>query len=278
MKKKFKIALIVYGIAVISFITYEGIVYYQDQMDLRNLDSLSSLVESVQSDAKTEETSSVKPTTQTDAIEPTHADVIKTVLPEYSELYKQNPDLAGWLKIPGTKLNYPVMYTPDQGDYYLYKDFSGQNSKHGLPFIDRRSQMDPRSTNILIHGHNMKDGTMFATLTRYQSQSFFENNPYIEFDTIYERGRYEVVSAFMTQIYPDDSSEFMYYQFIEASTESEFNEYVQNSIDLSLYDSGVIPEFGDELLTLSTCSYHVGDGRMVILARKIDEAKQGAID
>ncbi|MDD2533423.1 MAG: class B sortase [Eubacteriales bacterium] len=274
MKKNFKIALIVYAIAVVGFVGYELTVYLNYQNELKSIKNLSELIETMESTSVSSEPVETTPTIPSSTVGETKP---QEILPQYKALYEQNKDMIGWLKIEDSVVNYPIMFTPTDGDYYLYRDFEEKDSKHGLPFIDYRSNINPRSTNVLIHGHNMKDGTMFAALGKYQSKSYFENHKTIQFDTIYEPGEYEIFAAFMTQIYPDDSTEFMYYQFIQAGTQSEFNDYVQNALDLSIYDTKIIPEYGDELLTLSTCSYQVNDGRMVVVARRIVSNSKGAI-
>lgn len=279
VSKKFRIALAIYAVAVLSYVGYLLYGYIQSTQDRNNLRELSALVDAAQATTILPSESSVTETLASDPGEPveTTPEPVPQVLPHYLALYEQNPDLIGWIKIEDSEVNYPVMYTPQDPNHYLYRDFEGQDSKHGLPFVDYRSSLLPRTTNVLLHAHNMKDGSMFATLAKYQSRYYFETHPTVQFDTLYETGEYEIFAAFMTQVYPADAEEFMYYRFIQADTEAEFNDYVQNALDLSLYDTGIRPEFGDQLITLSTCSYHVGDGRMVVVARKKPAAENGAV-
>lgn len=275
MNKTFRATLIVYSLAVVSFAGYWGNSFYQDYRDRQKLADLAALQSAAASSLLSETIPSDKPVeneSRTISQEP-H---VKQILQQFAELYRQNSDFYAWIKIPDTPLDYPVMYTPNDGDYYLYRDFQGQDSKHGLPFIDYHASVDPRSTNLLLHGHNMKDGSMFATLAKYQSRAFFNEHPVIEFDTLYETGTYEIFATFLTEIFPDDGEDFRYYQFINADTEAEFNDYVENALRLSLYDTKIRPAFGDQLLTLSTCSYQVSDGRMVVVARKIEPSLPGA--
>lgn len=268
MTKKFRIALALYAVAVLAYVGYLLYGYIQSTQDRNNLRDLSAMVDSAQA-------TTTLPV-ETTATEPLTSEPLETapepplqVLPQYLALSEQNPDLIGWIKIEDSEVNYPVMYTPEDGDYYLYRDFERKDSKHGLPFVDFRSSIVPRTTNILIHAHNMKDGSMFSTLGKYYSRSYYEKHPIVQFDTIYETGEYEIFAVFMSQVFSDDSKEFMYYQFIQADEENEFNEYVEQALALSLYDTGIRPEFGDQLITLSTCSYHIDDGRMVVIARKV---------
>lgn len=257
----------VYLLAVLGFVFYYAYTQYQAYLAKTNLQNLATLMTPVAETTQPTTDKSESDNAQlTDPSEPYEG---KSILPQFATLFQINPDFYAWLKIEGTQLDYPVMYTPADGDYYLYRDFQKKDSKYGLPFIDYHASVIPRSTNLLIHGHNMKDGSMFATLAKYQSRAFFDEHPIVEFDTLYETGDYEIFAAFLTEIFPDDGEDFLYYQFINADTEAEFNDYVENALRLSLYDTKIRPTFGDELLTLSTCSYQVSDGRMVVVARKI---------
>jgi len=279
MTKKFRIAVALYAVAVLAYVGYLLYGYIQSTQDRNNLRELSALVDAAQTaTTQPSEPASTQPLPSDPGLPAeTTPEPLPQVLPQYQALYEQNPDLIGWIKIEDSEVNYPVMYTPHDPNYYLYRDFEGKDSKHGLPFVDYRSSLVPRTTNVLLHAHNMKDGSMFATLAKYQSRYYFETHPVVQFDTLYETGEYEIFAAFMTQVYPAEAEEFMYYRFIQAETEAEFNDYVQNALELSLYDTGIRPEYGDQLITLSTCSYHVGDGRMVIVARKKPAPEHGAV-
>ena len=201
------------------------------------------------------------------------ADGELTILKKYKKLYEKNNDIAGWLKIDDTTIDYPVMYTPGDNEYYLHLDFDKNWSDPGTPFIDENCRpFDNRTTNVLIYGHNMKSGIMFRELLQYEDKDFCKSHNIIKFDTIYETGRYEVVGAFRAEIYPsDDTDHFHYYEFFDAADNEEFDEFIDFVKQNSPYDTGITPEYGDELITLSTCASHVEDGRFVVVARKINE-------
>ena len=110
------------------------------------------------------------------------------ILPQYRELYKQDTDIVGWIKIGGTEIDYPVMYTAD--DFYLSHGFNKEASKSGVPFIDKRCSVEPFGTNTIIYGHHMKNGTMFGKLFHYQQLNFIVEHPVIQFDTLYQLGAY----------------------------------------------------------------------------------------
>ncbi len=195
----------------------------------------------------------------------------KQILPELAELYAQNNDLAGWIKIPDTVVDYPVMYTPEDGEFYLYRTFEKQEdpTKEGCLFIDKHNTLEPRDDNLLIHGHNMKNGSMFHTLLDYLDEAFYKEHPVIEFSTLYSADRYEIVSVFLSKVYNKDDNVFKFYQFYDAKTKEEFDGFLTNIKQLELYPTGITPEYGDELITLSTCEYSQDDGRIAVVARKI---------
>ena len=202
---------------------------------------------------------------------PTHSNIeeptMPAMLPGYAALYEENPDLFGWVQIEDTKLNYPVMYTPDDPEYYLRRAFDGSEAVSGVPFLD--GDCPENGGNYLIYGHNMSAGTMFAALLSYAKPEFFEEHPVIRFDTLFERGEYEVMAAFYSKAYGSEEQDvFRYYQYTDLSSPERFGEYVAQVEAAALYDTGVTAEYGDQFLTLSTCSYHTDNGRFVVVARK----------
>ena len=187
---------------------------------------------------------------------------------KYDVLYEQNHDLFGWISIDGTKLNYPVMHTPDDPEYYLHRAFDGTYSSSGVPFLDGKCH--PNCGNYIVYGHHMKNGTMFATLQDYADEAFWKEHPTIHFDLLNKAGEYEVLAAFYAQAYKvDDENVFRYYDYTDLTEETAFAEYLGYISDAALYDTGVTAEYGDQLLTLTTCSYHTSDGRFVVVAREI---------
>ena len=189
------------------------------------------------------------------------------ILDEYQTLYVKNKSLAGWIRIPGTEIDYPVMQTRNN-DYYLNHDFEQNEDNNGSIFIDAQCSIWPRSENLLIYGHNMKSGKMFGTLDKYKSEEYYKEHPLIEFDTIYEKGIYEVMYVFPEVVHGASEVTFKYYQFIEADSEEEYDSNMQAMADMSLYDTGVTSSFGDELITLSTCDYEPDAERFAVVAKK----------
>lgn len=187
----------------------------------------------------------------------------------YGRLKEENPDLFGWIAIDGTKINYPVMHTPKKPEYYLRRAFDKSRSTSGTPFLDGACFVG--CGNYIVYGHKMQNGTMFADLLKYAQKSFWKEHPIIHFDTTEEFGDYEVLAAFYSQVYSalDGDEVFRYYRYTDLGDEAVFNEFVEKALKASRYKTGVKAVYGDQLLTLSTCSYHVEDGRFVVVARKI---------
>lgn len=184
------------------------------------------------------------------------------------ELQKSNPDVIGWLEIEGTKVNYPVVQGEDN-DYYLTHDYNKKEASGGALFLDKAYEFTKPSSNLLIYGHRHEQGIMFEDLTKYQKESFYKQHPNIKFTTNNEESEYEIISVFLSRVYyKSEKNVFRYYFFIDAQNEEEYNEYVKNCKSASLYDTGKTAKYGDQLMTLSTCSYHTEDGRLAVVARK----------
>ena len=188
----------------------------------------------------------------------------------FAAITAMNPDFIGWISIEDTGVSFPVMYSPDRPDFYLRHNFSGEYSDSGTPYLDAACTLTDRqrSNNLIIYGHNMKTGTVFGSLTGYKEASYYDEHPLIQFDTLYGDGSYEVFAAFPIDI-DTASTEFPYNTYIDMD-EQQFNDFISQVKSRSTVDSGITPVYGDQLLTLSTCEYSVGDGRFVVCARKVE--------
>lgn len=189
------------------------------------------------------------------------------ILPEYKDLYAMNTDLVGWIKIEGTKIDYPVMQTPGSTDYYLHRSFDKEYSDRGCIYAREDCDLDDPSDNITIYGHNMLDGSMFAALHKYEDKQFWKDNQTIFFDTLTERHVYKIFAVFKTSANVGEG--FAYHQFVDAANEKEFDEFVSTCKDLSkkyYYDTGITPKYGDKLICLSTCEYTLGDNSRLVVA------------
>ena len=190
------------------------------------------------------------------------------ILLEYAPLYEMNPDMAGWLSIAGTRINYPVMHTPGRPDHYLERNFEGSYSAWGCIYAREECDLKAPSDNITLYGHNMKDGSMFAGLNAYTSREFWEEHRYICFDTLTEHHTYEIFAVFKTTA--SEGQGFDYHEFIDAEDEMEFDTFIAKCLSLSLYGTDLVPEYGDKIICLSTCEYSQTNGRLVVAAMRID--------
>lgn len=196
----------------------------------------------------------------------------RMVQKKFAELYAANPDFIGWITIPGTQIDYPVMQSMEDNEYYINRNFEKVWDSSGLPFMDNRcSYTDPVTDNLLIYGHNMKAGTMFAGITKYGKQDYYEEHSTLIFSTLESDDVYEVIAAFPSQVFPEeDTTSFRYYTFFDADSEEEFDAYVSQVKALTPYSIEATATYGDTLITLSTCAYHTEDGRFALVARKIE--------
>ena len=268
-RKNSPVSRILLVVALVSALIFAGTVF----IALRNQIALKRMAAETARETTPISTSAPAETTvPTQAtVPPTTAATVpptepREVLPRLQEQYEKNPDLAGWLTIPGTRIDYPVMYSPDEPERYLHANFEVSYSFAGLPFID--AACDPESGNRIIYAHNMLDGSMFRTLLKYQQKDFWQRNPVISFNILYEEQEYEVVAAFYDKVYKKSDTNFKFYQFYDTSDQSSFDEAMAYYREHALYDTGVTAQCGDLFLTLVTCAYQTENGRFVVVARK----------
>ena len=189
------------------------------------------------------------------------------MLIEYGQIYAQNPNLVGWIRIDGTKLDNPVMQTPNNPNYYLDHDFNGNSSAWGAIYAREECDINAPSDNITLYGHNMRDGSMFATLNNYVYKETWENNPLIFYDTLYEYHVYKIFAVFKTTANLGEG--FTYHNMIDAGSKEEFDQFISTCKNLSFYDTGITPQYGDKTICLSTCEYTLDNGRLVVAAVRI---------
>lgn len=187
---------------------------------------------------------------------------------KYADVYAQNSDLVGWISIPGTRIDYPVMQTKDNPNFYLKHAFDKSYSSYGVPYMQENCDVGI-SDNLVLYGHHMNNGSMFSDLCKYESEDFYQEHKTIRFDTLDSFGDYEVIAAFKTVAYSEEG--FKYYHFVRAEQEEDFDEFIDKCKELALYDTGVSAEYGDQLITLSTCEYSRTNGRMVVVAKLLEE-------
>ena len=189
---------------------------------------------------------------------------------QVKSLKQENSDVVGFLEIENTNISYPVLQGSDN-EYYMTHNYKKEKSKNGAIFLDKDYDWDIQSNNLLIYGHNLNNGTMFEELLKYNDESYYREHPQIDFTTADEEAVYDIISVFRSKVYYTSDNVFKYYFFINPKTEEEYNNYIKNIKKLSLYNINKTAEYGTQLITLSTCSYHVKDGRFVIVGAKLEK-------
>ena len=192
------------------------------------------------------------------------------VQPSNRNLYLENADMVGWIQIEGTGIDYPVMQTPADPNYYLKHDFEKNYTDYGCPFMQADCDALCPSDNLIIYGHNMKDGSMFADLAKYRSKDFWQAHKTVRFDTALGGSAYEIFAVIHTTVQADAADAFPFYRFVDAAAPEDFAAYVSACKARALYDTGTFAEYGDKLLTLSTCDNITDDGRLLVITKQTE--------
>lgn len=268
--------IVIFALSTVCF----AMSYLSGLADDRALENQQAILrENMQIAAEMDETAPDVTTVPAISINPVE-EVKPTMLPEYEVLWQQNEDFIGWLRIEDTIIDYPVMQCAEDENYYLSHDFYGEENKNGCLILDNDSNAGIGtieqeyangcipSTNLIIHGHTTRSGRMFGKLKLYQDKEYGLSHNIICFDSLYEKREYELIAVFYSQVYYQSEDTFIYYTFFQADTQEEFDDWYNNIKEMSLYDTGVTAEYGDEFITLSCCAYHVKDGRFVVVGKR----------
>lgn len=265
-KRKKHLYDILLGLCILVFLGSGGTLAYKMIAQKKNdgrLENLSGLVEEqVVEETGKEASREEEELTEEDKIRAQREARVEA----YQAVKEQNSDLVGWVKIEGTKIDYPVLQTPDNPNFYLKHDFDKKSSVYGAPYVAEECDLSKDCKNILIYGHHMKNGSMFASLEEYLDDGYRRLHPIVQFDTLEEYGDYEVMAVFsMSAVNPDNPL----YDWITAGTEEGFTNYVSYIKEHSVYDTGIDAAWGDHLITLITCEYTHNDGRLMVVAKKV---------
>ena len=250
-------------ISALAFSLFQALkIYIPQQWEQQSFEQLKDMTQSIeQTNETTQSYEHLKETTQSASA------IGKGTAYPYTALNKRNNDFVGWLSVEDTVIDYPVMYTPDEPDFYLHRNFDGEYSFSGCLFVG--GGCDLSSTSFIIYGHNMSAGTMFGTLDNYADAAFAQAHRDIVLTTPEGVRVYRVFAAFQTKVYNDNDSAFKYYEQIGDLKEKTYNEAVDSMRALSVIDLNDEPQYPTQLLMLSTCSYHTESGRFVVAAYKI---------
>ena len=187
-----------------------------------------------------------------------------------------NSDIKGWIKIDNTVIDYPVVQSEDPY-FYLNHNYKKESSNYGSIFIDSNCKEGVNSKNIILHGHHMRDGQMFADLMKFSDFEFYKACPIITFNTNEHDIKWKIISIFKTNTRPEQGKIFNYL-VVSFANENDFLNYIYNVKIRSLIDTGVNIASSDQIITLSTCSYEFDDFRTVLVARKIRAGEEEKVD
>lgn len=198
---------------------------------------------------------------------------------KFSELSKINSEICGWITVPGTRIDYPVLQgNKNKTHFYLDHNYKREKSKYGSIFLDPICQLSENPKNCVIYGHHMADGQMFADLMKFSSLDFYKQNPLISFETIKDRNaKWKIFSVFKTNTLASQGKIF-YYVVSDFADNNSFLDYVSQIRKRSLLDIPVDVNENDKLITLSTCSYEFQDFRTVVVARRVRNGEDEAVD
>lgn len=270
MKTK-NIYIFLAALFLLAAVVFGGIFFHQYNDGKKSQETFNELESMIAEPTDTtEETDTPTDVTGegTESTEPVDDEIAEALeaMAKYQALYEKNEDFVGWIKIDNTLISYPVMQSTDNPDFYLKHAFDKSYSNYGVPYIDEACATG-LSNNIIIYGHNMSNGSMFADLVKYASKDYYEAHPVICFDTLSQLSQYQIVAMFR---FDTNNETFRFNEFTDMN-EEEFAEYMANCHERQLYDTGYTAAHGDELITLSTCEYTYENGRFIVVAKKIVE-------
>lgn len=263
MFSKIKIALL-----LVIFVGAAAVLLLLQQEDIQteqNYSALQQIAGGNTASSKSAQTNSSQPTETSDQTQ-TEGDaggnLQKTTVSKqsYNELKALNSDFDGWLQIPNTNLNYPVMLNKADKNYYLHRDFYGNYSSYGVPFADDRYDYGV-SNNLVIYGHDMQNSMMFSQLANYRDIAYYQAHPQIFYTNVDGEAAYQIFAAFAINI---DSDDFDYHNYINLNAD-QYQQYLSEIATRQFYDTGITPNFGDKLICLSTCINDQDDGRLVVV-------------
>ncbi len=249
--KKIKITLaVIFSVSLISAITYL-IIYFL------NLNKDEQVYEEIRQEVISEEKTEEAPP------------INNAVIDKIKKMQQENSDVKAWIQIEGTNINYPLLQANDN-DYYLTHNYKKQYASSGSIFINNNCNIKNQNSNVIIYGHYMKNGTMFADLWKYEKKDFYQKHPIVKITTDESEAEYEIIVAFKSRVfYQDEKNVFRFYKYYNFENEEQYNEYINNCKKIQFYDTEKQAQFGEQLITLVTCEYSQQNGRMVVVAKKL---------
>lgn len=265
-KKSYIFIYIFLSLLILFSMTYIITYFLSKKAAIEESNLLNNIHNEIASDTSKEETNKIIVDIQDETVIQETERMMKV-----RELKEVNDDIIGWIEIPDTKINYPVLQGTDN-EYYMNHNYKKEKSRNGSIFLTKDYAWNIPSSNLLIYGHNLNNGTMFQDLLKYANESYYKEHPKIRFTTVEDDSEYEIIAVFKSRVYyQSEKNVFRYYFFVNAENEEEYNQFIENAKKESLYDINATAQYGDQLITLSTCSYHVKDGRFAVVGKKCGE-------
>lgn len=270
--KKKIIKIVVLVICIIVFLVSAGIIGWNLYENYKNNQNLDDLREQI-----------TEPTTLVN-------NIIEEPKPDYSDVLAKNNETVGWITIPGTRINHPVLQHPDDANhsvnenYYLKHTFEKTYSIYGAIYMDYRNDAVDLDTNTIIHGHNGYNGTNFSDLAEYDSFEFYKEHPVVEFNTLEKYYKWKIYAVFITNASASDDNGYVFNYVYPYLDGENFDDFIKEVDKRSLYNTGVDIQRGDKLLTLSTCCRNLDitskheNVRIVVLARAVRYGEDETVD
>ena len=239
-----------------------------DQGENTDVQESESQKEDEKTDAQTSTNSNASSTGKTHTAKITSKKVI-----DFKSLKKRNQEVSAWVKIPATAIDYPVVYTKKNNTKYLKKNFDGKEDSHGTLFFEKGCVPGVSDSNLLIYGHNMKDGSMFSGLLPYRQKTYLEANSYACMFTEDANYLYKAVVAFQTDVSKKNKKGFFFSDYIDLTSDTTYQDFKKQLKKHQLYEPVEEIKKGDSLMMLSTCEYSTDNGRLVVVFKRVDEKK-----
>lgn len=221
-----------------------------------------------------------KPETQVQSVvsDESQADMEQIQREKFADLLAQNPDVVGWITIPDTPIDLPVMQTTDNA-FYLRHGLDKEYDDLGLPFVDYECDVKS-SRNLIIYGHNMgvDDTDRFSSLQEYRDTDYYAEHPVIQLDTLYGSGAYKIVAVFAVTARTSDEDYFQFNKYVDFEDDDAEQEYLDAVQERAFYTTGDYARADENLLTLCTCTYEMADARLVVMARPLREGESTEAD
>lgn len=203
---------------------------------------------------------------------------VPSVQEQLKRVEKINPDIIGWIRVPKTVIDYPVLQSGKKDpEYYLYRNYRKEHTKYGSIFMDSLCTVDSKTQNKILYGHSMRDGRMFAELLRFANLDFYKNSPVLQFDTKQGEGQWKIMAVFRTNTDPSQGKLFEYLTS-RFGSKDRFVQFVYEVRKRSIINTDVDFNANDEILTLSTCSYEFPGFRTVVVARKVRKGESAEVN